>query len=301
MSVIKTVRDFSLKESAKNDIRLAFSNAAKNYDTHALFQKEMAKELLNGFVLPVTTHHSPFTTILDIGCGTGFLTHGLSEIFPKANIFGCDIAHEMTGQATCKVKSAKSKKTYFLTADGGVLPYKNKAFDMVASNLAYQWIHDAKTAFSEAHRVLRPGGIFIFSTLGGETLKELRHCYAEASAKFNKDGLPPFMAFSEKQAVQSALEGAGFKNIFIETTKMIKTYPDMWTLLKTIKSIGAGNPFKDGDKSLGRGFLLKKMAEVYKERFQIQDSRFKSCSLHLATCKCIYATYEAMFVRALKL
>src|SRR3990172_11746312 len=115
----------------KDKIKFAFSKAAKSYDTLALFQKELAEELLNSFVLPLTTYHSPLTTIVDIGCGTGFLSYGLADKFPDRDIFGCDIAHEMTEQATCKVKSAKDKKTYFLTADGGVLPYKDKAFGMV--------------------------------------------------------------------------------------------------------------------------------------------------------------------------
>ncbi|HBR16346.1 MAG: hypothetical protein A3G39_05690 [Deltaproteobacteria bacterium RIFCSPLOWO2_12_FULL_43_16] len=274
----------------KDGIKFAFSRAANNYDALALFQKEMAEELLNSFVLPLTTHHSPLTTILDIGCGTGFLTHGLARLLPQANIFGCDIAHEMIDVTRSKGQ-ASGNKIYLLTADGGVLPYKDKAFDMAASNLVYQWIRDIKTAFSEARRVLKPGGIFVFSTLGLETLKELRHCYAEASAKFNKDGLPPFMVFSEKQIIQSVLERVGFKNISIETTRMIKTYPDMWTLLKTMKSIGAGNPLKEGDKSLTRGSLLKKMAETYEQKFGVKTPHRN----------CIYATYEVMFVRALKL
>src|SRR3972149_9589393 len=277
----------------KDKIKFAFSKAAKSYDTLALFQKELAEELLNSFVLPLTTYHSPLTTIVDIGCGTGFLSYGLANKFPDADIFGCDISHDMLKVASCKLQVARDKKIHLITTDGEILPCKNKTFDIAASNLTYQWIGNLEGSFKEAHRILRPGGIFIFSTLAPETLKELRYCYAEASAKFNKDGLPPFMTFSEKQAVQPALEGAGFKNISIETTKMIKTYPDMWTLLKTMKSIGAGNPFKDGDKSLGRGFLLKKMAEMY-------EKRFKTDNLQLTTHNCIYATYEVMLAKAVK-
>ena len=285
----------------KDKIKFAFSKAAKSYDTLALFQKELAEELLNSFVLPLTTYHSPLTTIVDIGCGTGFLSYGLADKFPDADIFGCDISHDMLKVASCKLQVARDKKIHLITTDGEILPCKNDTFDIAASNLTYQWIGNLEGSFKEAHRILRPGGIFIFSTLAPETLKELRYCYAEASAKFNKDGLPPFMAFSEKQAIQSVLESVGFKNISIETRKMMKTYPDMWTLLKTMKSIGAGNPFKDGDKSLARGSILKKMAEIYEDRFKTQDSRFKTDNLQLTTHNCIYATYEVMFVKAVKL
>ncbi|MBI5048610.1 MAG: methyltransferase domain-containing protein [Deltaproteobacteria bacterium] len=277
----------------KDKIRASFSKAAIKYDTIALFQKEVADELLNSFVLPLNTHHSSLTTIIDIGCGTGFLSYGLADKFPDADIFGCDISHDMLKVASCKLQVARDKKIHLITTDGEILPCKNDTFDIAASNLTYQWIGNLEGSFKEAHRILRPGGIFMFSTLGPETLKELRYCYAKTLAKFNKNGLPPFMDFSEKKAIQSVLESVGFKNISIETTKMMKTYPDMWALLKTMKSIGAGNPFKDGDKSLGRGSLLKTMAEIYKDRFKTQD-------LQLATCNYVYATYEVMFVHAEK-
>lgn len=300
-------------EIDKYKIRSSFSKAALCYDIFASFQKEMAEDLMNK--LSAISHRLSAIKILDIGCGTGFLTHGLARLLPKADIFGCDISYEMTDVVRGKGQGVRGKKTYLLTADGGVLPYKDKAFGMAASNLTYQWIRDTKTAFSEAHRVLRPSGIFMFSTLGPETLKELRYCYAEASAKFNnplcpplirgnKDGLPPFMVFSEKQAIQSVLESAGFKNISVEITKTIKTYPDMWTLLKTMKSIGAGNPFKNGDKSLGRGSLLKTMAEVYKQKFGVLSSELgvnpPHPTSHISHPNYIYATYEVMFVHAEK-
>ena len=195
---------------------------------------------------------------------------------------------------------ARDKKIHLITTDGGILPCKNDTFDIAASNLTYQWIGNLEGSFREAYRVLKQGGGFIFSTLGPETLKELKQCYLDASTIARKDGLPPFMDFSEKKAIQSVLESVGFKNISIETWKMMKTYPDMWALLRTMKSIGAGNPFKDGDKSLARGSILKKMAEIYEDRFKTQDSRFKTDNLQLTTHNCIYATYEVMFVHAEK-
>src|SRR3990167_6591439 len=291
-------------EIDKHKIKSSFSKAALKYDKFASLQKEVAEELLNSFVSPLTTHHSPLTTILDIGCGTVFLSHNLAERFPEASILGCDISHSMIKVASCKLQGARDKKIHLITTDGEILPCKNETFDIVISNLTYQWLPNLDTAFSEARRVLRPGGIFTFSTLGTETLKELRYCYAEASAKFNKDGLPPFMGFSEKQAIQSVLESAGFKNISIEITKMLKAYPDMWALLKAMKSIGAGNPFKQGDKSLARGSLLKKMVERYEEKFGVWSSELgvnlPHPTSHIPHPNYIYATYEAMFVHAEK-
>jgi len=280
----------------KDRIKLTFSRAASSYDGFATLQKEVADRLLMDFISPLTTHHAP-RSILDIGCGTGFLTYGLAELFPQASISGCDIAHPMVKIARLKNEEAP---ILFTTANGESLPYKDKVFDIVASNLTYQWVPDMGTAFLEAYRVLRRGGFFIFSTLGCETLKELRNCYREVSAMFSRDGLPPFMVFSDKETILSVLKDKGFKDVSIETTNIIKTYQDMWALLKTLKSIGAGNPFQGGDKSLARGSILKKMAEVYKQVFSVQCSVFSkkdSLTYHssLTTGHCIYATYEVIF------
>jgi len=289
-----------MPEIDKYKIRSSFSKAAPRYDIFASFQKEMAEELIDKIIAHCPLPLAPIR-ILDIGCGTGFLSYGLADKFPDANIFGCDISHSMIKTASCKLQVARDKKIHLITTDGGILPCKNDTFDIAASNLTYQWIGNLEGSFREAYRVLKQGGGFIFSTLGPETLRELRQCYLDASTIARKDGLPTFMGFAEQDTIQSTLESIGFKNISIETTNMIKTYPDMWGLLKSIKSIGAGNPFKDGDKSLARGSILKKMAEIYEDRFKIQDSRFKTCNLQLATRNCIYATYEVMFVKAIKL
>src|SRR3989344_571389 len=288
-------------EIDKHKIKSSFSKAALKYDTFASLQKEVAEELLNSFVSPLTTHHSPLTTILDIGCGTGFLSHNLAERFPEASILGCDISHSMIKVASCKLQVARDKKIHLITTDGEILPCKNESFDIAASNLTYQWIGNLEGSFREAYRVLKDDGVFVFSTLGTDTLKELRACYTEASGRFNKNGLTPFLQFYGKDSIHAIMKDAGLREITIEPENKIKAYPDMWALLKTLKAIGAGNPFKDGDKSLARGSILKKMAEIYEERFKIQDSRFKTCNLQLATRNCIYATYEVMFVKALKL
>ena len=278
----------------KHKIKLSFSRAALRYDIFASFQKQAARELVNK--LSAISCQPSAMKILDVGCGTGFLTYGMADALPEANIFGCDISHAMIKVASCKLQAARDKKMRLLTADGGALPYKDGIFDRVASNLTYQWIHDIKTAFSEAYRVLRPEGVFIFSVLGPETLKELRHCYIEAKARFNRNGLPPFIVFLDKQMLQSALENAGFKKISIKKANIIKAYPDMLALLRAMKSIGAGNPFKEGDKSLARGSLLKQMAEVYGQVFSGQWPVASENNPLSLTRNCIYATYEVMFV-----
>ncbi len=277
---------FGKSTHIKQRIKQQFSSAAQNYDSKAGFQKKIAKELLLHIISQLTTHNSRPTTILDIGCGTGFLTIPLAKAFPKANVFACDIACQMVKTAILKTRGSH----LFLTADCELLPYKNRRFDMVASNLTYQWASDLDIAFQEAQRILKKGGVFTFSMLGQKTFEELRQCYKEASRISNKNSIPPFMNFHSKDNVISKLNQAGFSDISCLVDLKTEHYSDMLELLRTLKTIGAGNPFDSRDKNLGKGMILKKMAEAYQERFKslTHNSQF---TIH----NCIYATYEVMF------
>lgn len=285
----------------KQRIKQQFSSSAQNYDSKAGFQKKSAEELLNHIVSQLATCNLQPTTILDIGCGTGFLTIHLANTFPKAKVFACDIAHPMVETTRCKMQDARCRLK-FLTADCESLPYKNCQFDLIASNLTYQWASDLDTAFKEAHRILEKGGVFVFSMLGKKTFEELRECYKEASQVSNKNGLPRFMNFHSKDDVISKLKKAGFSGTSYLVDLKIEHYPDMLELLRTLKTIGAVNPFKGGEKNLGKGMILKKMAGIYEKKFKVQNSKFKVLShdSQLTTHDRIYATYEIMFFTAIK-
>jgi hypothetical protein len=94
------------------------------------------------------------------------------------------------------------------------------------------------------------------------------------------------MEFRGEEAISMHLERVGFKDVTIKTESRQKTYSDLWDLLHTLKSIGAGNKHGDGDKSLARGALLKDVSRVYKENFPSPDNRG------------IVATYEVVFAAA---
>ncbi|HBO85151.1 MAG: hypothetical protein A2073_07290 [Deltaproteobacteria bacterium GWC2_42_11] len=266
----------------KQRIKQQFSSSAQNYDSKAGFQKKIAEELLEYLVPQLATCNLQLATILDIGCGTGFLSIPLAQTFSDAHISACDMAHAMAKTAKIKYSSLITHHpSLFLTADCEYLPYKDSTFDMLASSLTFQWLLHHGTVFSEAHRVLKKGGIFSFSMLGQNTLRELRMCYKEANAVSNKDGIPRFMSFPHKDEVCEQLEKTGFSGISAVVSPEVEEYPDMMGLLRVLKTIGAGNPFDSRVKNLSKGLILKKMSEIYGERFEAANG--------------VYATYEVIF------
>ncbi len=258
---------------------------ASTYDIYGGLQKEVAGELISQIVSPC-----PPRAVLDIGCGTGFLTIETGRKFPDAEIFGCDFAHPMV--KTSFQKLSYKENSFFTTGDCEDLPYRKDSFDLAVSNLALQWTDDINRVFSETLRVLKKDGRFIFSTLGKRSLNELKESYKKAHEKSLKDGLPSFVEFLDKKRLRSAMHECGFADICVVSCMKKRRYPDMWALLKTLKGIGAGNPRLDGDKSLARGRILKNMAKLYTLLYGTGDINRQT--------RDIYATYEVIIVHGRK-
>ncbi|MFQ5328497.1 MAG: methyltransferase domain-containing protein [Thermodesulfobacteriota bacterium] len=287
--------------SRSRRISEAFSQAAQAYDSGASLQRAVATELLeHAAALKI----SP-TMIVEIGCGTGFLTGGLKRFFPKVTIAGCDIAHSMTAIAADQVDGSAFHP---VTADGSALPFKNAAFNLAASSLAYQWFTDLTLAFSEIYRVLAPGGVLTCSLLGEDTFKELNTAYRAAAKSARRDGLPPLMTFPSRSQLLSALKSAGFKRPSLTGSARLRFYDDLFSLIRAVRGIGASNPSTGGDRSLARGALLKDMSRLYREMFSATPQRGEDGGKNTHPAKDgsntaerqIYATYDIIFCTAVK-
>jgi len=148
----------------KEEIITNFSRSAGSYDQHAILQKEMGEHLLRSIV-----SISPIR-VLDIGCGTGYLTAKLAKRYPRAEVIGIDIAPGMIETAKAKNKADNLR---FAIGDGEGLPFEDRSFDLIISNAALQWM-DAGKAFAEAGRLLSANSQYFFSTFGPLTLRELK-------------------------------------------------------------------------------------------------------------------------------
>ena len=247
--------------SKKEQIKKAFSRAARTYDAYADFQKEVAEELT--FFM----EKDPGIT-LDIGCGTGMVIESIKKIFPAATVYGCDIAYPMLQRAREKSGPNSAK---LLCGECENLPFNQTSFDTVTSSLTYQWVTDFQTAFKEVKRVLRPGGVFIFSTLGPLTFKELRRSIEEARDLSKKNGTPPPMDFIGKERLMDALKKEGFEDIRSKQELKERRYQNLMEFLKALKNVGAVNPSSNGNDSLARGRLLREIEGVYEKRFSIPE------------------------------
>ena len=235
----------------KNIIRKAFNHAASTYDGSSKLQLEVAKELT------AKIKKNPGRT-LDIGTGTGYLACAVKKKFPKAELIACDLSEQML-----KERAKKEKLVSAFTADCEELPVKDCSFDTVISSLTYQWSTDIMTSMLEAERVTRPGGQFIFSTLGKGTMAELKKATKAAYRMKGREHPPHFMNFISAEEIGETLLAVGFGDIKIEKDIKEVIYKDMWELLRTLKDIGATNPEEQDINNLSSGTLLREVAKTY--------------------------------------
>ncbi len=225
----------------KRAIRAAFGRAAAGYDQAAFLQQEVARRLDERLdVMRIEPER-----ILDAGCGTGYALPLLRARYPKARLIGLDLADAMLVQARGRYGGAGGWRRWlaplgtrpaapaFLCADIECLPLKKDGLDMVWSNLTLQWVGDLAACFHEIHRVIRPGGLFAFSTFGPDTLKELRQAFA------GLDGHNHVNRFTDMHDIGDMLVYAGFAHPVMEMEYLTLTYADVKSLLRELKAIGA--------------------------------------------------------------
>ena len=228
-------------------VRRAFERAAATYDAAAVLQREIGQRMAERLgvvkLLP--------EAILDVGCGTG---EGLSELrtrFPAASIVGVDTALPMLAAARRRATAAAAAERSILgrlfghrsaggaralvCADACRLPLAAATFDLVWSNLALHWINEPPLAFAEFHRVLRTGGLLMFTTFGPDTLTELRTAFARS------DRATHVSRFVDMHDLGDMLVHAGFAEPVMDMEKLTLTYGDAGALMRDLRATGAQN------------------------------------------------------------
>jgi malonyl-CoA O-methyltransferase len=147
--------------------RRAFGRASASYDAAAVLQGEVRNLLLERLEL---TELEP-RIVLDAGAGTGLGGQALKRRYPRSQVLAVDSAHGMLRAAAAR--SSWLRPLARVCADVGSLPLKDASVDLIFSNFMLPW-GDPDRVFAEFRRVLAPRGLLTFTTLGPDTLRELR-------------------------------------------------------------------------------------------------------------------------------
>ncbi len=221
----------------KRSVRAAFERAAAGYDSAAILQREVCDRMLSRLEY---IKYMP-DVILDAGSGTGYGTRKLLMRYPAARMLAIDIARAMHLQARPPVSwwrqlsGTRKNQTSYVAGDMEQMPFKDSCTGLVWSNLSLQWCNDIKQTFAEVHRVLQTGGLFMFSTFGPDTLKELRHAFGKI------DSYSHVNRFMDMHDVGDILVHCGFATPVMDMEYITLTYDDPIGVMRDLKAIGAHN------------------------------------------------------------
>jgi malonyl-CoA O-methyltransferase len=190
------------------------------------------------------------TRVLDVGCGLGDGVRRLRQRWPQAEVLGVDLAPRRLavaaaieqppaaggwvrrllaprrGGAAGRAAAPAAPLGRYVAGDAHRLPVASHAIDLVWSNLVLHWLDDVPAAIAEWYRVIRPGGLLMFSALGVDTLIELRRAGA----------LLP--ALPDMHDLGDALAAAGFAEPVMDTERLTVTWSDPARLLAELRGLG---------------------------------------------------------------
>ena len=191
--------------------------------------------------------------VLDAGCGEGDDLMALAQAFPQAGLLGVDAAPAMLNAARERSLHSGSRMQSLLRrwlarpeashlprlacADFSRLPLAATSVDLLWSNLALHWHPQPHHVLNEWARVLRVDGLLMFSTLGPDTLLELREAYAVADLPAS------VLPFVDLHDYGDMMVEAGFADPVMDMEKLSLTYSSAEKLLADVRSLG-GNPLQ---------------------------------------------------------
>ncbi len=241
-------------------VRQHFSRAAHSYLEAAALQKEVEARLLE----QVEVLEQAPQCILDLGSGPGRGAGVLKKRWPKAQVIAMDLALPMLQLVPQQTRFWRPIKR--VCGDVMQLPFKDAHFDLVFSSLCLQWAESLPQALQEIRRVLKPGGLLVFTTFGPDTLIELRDAYRSIGET------PPLSPFAAIQQVGDALQGAGFARPVLDRDTYLLDYPDLRALMRELQAIGA----TDARPQRPRGLSSKARWQALQAAYPLIENRLYS-------------------------
>lgn len=239
----------------KRQIRQAFDRAAATYDAAAELQYEIGDRLIERMDF---IRLKP-RRILDLGAGTGMFSAALMKRYRAADVVALDIAPSMLQRA--RSRGGWLRKPACVCADGERLPFADDSFDFIFSNLMLQWCSDLEATFSELRRVLAPGGLLMFTTLGPDTLMELRASWEVV------DGYTHVNQFIDLHDIGDSLVRTQWAEPVMDSERITVTYRELRRLMQDLKQIGAHNVTLGRPRGLTGRRRWQQFAEAY-ERYR---------------------------------
>lgn len=263
----------------KKQMAKRFNRAAKTYDQYAVIPRRMAHRLID----TCKKQDLQVERILEIGCGTGYCTSLLHELYPRAEIDAIDFAEQMIVEAE---RFISSPLVSFQVADAEEDGWhEGKKYDLIVLNSVIHWFVSPQKIIKKCYRLLNRNGFFIASTFGPDTFQEIHMMFEVVESDYGLEPAVHGLRWKELGDWKSWMKAAEFCEISIQEQWMQQHYPDCRHLLQTIKKTGAS--YSEDHQPLSVSLkVLPKVMEKYNVYFRDK--------------KGVYATYHLLQLQGKK-
>ncbi|MCK9543140.1 MAG: methyltransferase domain-containing protein [Novosphingobium sp.] len=238
-------------------------DGARDYDRHARVQRQVAVRLARDIA---DTVPKSGVRVLEIGCGTGFLTQALCESGGVESLLATDIAPAMLDR--CRERMRGDSRLCFALLDGECgRPPDGGGYGLICSSLAFQWFADPAGAIARIASWLAPGGSLIFTSLLSATFAEWRAAHEAVGLRAGLRVLPGRALFDgllpEMQVMPHRVD------------RLIEPHGNALSFLRSLRAIGADTA-EPGHAPLGPAAMRRVM-----RRFEAGGARV---SYEVITC-----------------
>jgi len=227
----------------KTTVRQLFNQLANDYEKKAWLTYEVGQRLLERLDYMRIAPQK----VLDLGSGSGQFGEAVAARYPDADVVAVDLAEKLLQQ----------NKVAACVADAECLPFASQQFDLVFANLSLPWSFAPDAMLLEMQRVLKPGGLILFSSLGPDTLKQLNQAVA-ATLSFKAQ---PF--FSDMHDLGDMMVKAKLADPVVDMEMLQLGYQDLNKLITEVEAEGLGLFFGDSLSALEESEVWQRFCENY--------------------------------------
>jgi SAM-dependent methyltransferase len=204
-----------------------------------------------------------FDLAVDLGTPTDGVRHALAD--RVGVIVAADpLASQLVGERLA------------VAVDEEALPFREASLDLVVSALALQFVNDLPGTLIQIRRALKPDGLFLAAMIGGDSLAELREAFAQAEAEVEGGVSPRVAPFADLRDLGALLQRAGFALPVTDVDRLTVRYASPLALMHDLRRMGAGNALSERRRTPLRRATLRRVFEIYAERFSDPDGRIRA-------------------------
>jgi malonyl-CoA O-methyltransferase len=176
------------------EIAARFGARAASYELHAGLQRAVADKL--ACLLPTIDR----PRVLELGCGTGLFSRHLLERYPNGSFVLTDVAPAMIAECRRNLAPVGDARISFEVMDAGEAG-GHAVLDLIVSSMTLHWLADPAKSLARLVKLLAPGGVLLYATLGPESFAEWRTVLDELGLESGLAGIPPLPGLVEQERV----------------------------------------------------------------------------------------------------